>query len=65
MRPVAVSITGELVRLDEQVVGARLGTVDCVRQAEEEIRLLDQQLTVVTQAITRTSPQAVIFRARI
>jgi len=49
----------DLARLQEQVAGARLGTVDLVRQsAEEEIKLLNEQLTPVTQAIARMAPEA-------
>jgi potassium-dependent mechanosensitive channel len=53
----------ELVRLHEQVAGARLGTLDLLRQYnEEESRLLAQKSAVVTQAIARMAPDAVFSK---
>jgi potassium efflux system protein len=53
----------ELVRLHEQVAGARLGTLDLLRQYnEEEIRLLGQQSAVVMQAIARMAPETIFSK---
>ena len=53
----------ELVRLDEQVAAARLGTVDLVRQySEEEIKLLRPRLALIARDIARMAPQTIFSK---